>query len=152
MQFKSNIDKLFGHVEYLIYVTIALIMTAAATLLIYDVITTLLHFPNDQHLFTKWIVEVLDKTLLILMIIEILYTVRVSYKEHTLSAEPFLTVGLIAAIRRILVISVETAYYEEKFEHFMIEISIIGVLILIFVVSHRILTKNKEKDKLKHTE
>jgi uncharacterized membrane protein (DUF373 family) len=102
MQFKSNIDKLFGHVEYLIYVTIALIMTAAATLLIYDVITTLLHFPNDQHLFTKWIVEVLDKTLLILMIIEILYTVRVSYKEHTLSAEPFLTVGLIAAIRRIL--------------------------------------------------
>lgn len=150
MHIKSSIDKVFGHVEYVIYVTIALIMTAAATLLIYDVVTTLVSFPTDDYLFTKWIVAVLDKTLLILMIIEILYTVRVSYKEHTLSAEPFLTVGLIAGIRRILVISVETAYYEEKFEHFMIEISIIGVLILIFVISHKILTKSKNK--LNHKE
>ncbi len=150
MHIKSSIDKVFGYVEYTIYITIAMIMTAAAAFLIFDVFSTLITFPSNHEYFTKWIVEVLDKTLLILMIIEILYTVRVSYKEHTLSAEPFLTVGLIAAIRRILVISVETAYYEEKFEHFMIEISIIGVLILIFVISHRILTKNK--DKITHTE
>jgi uncharacterized membrane protein (DUF373 family) len=53
------------------------------------------------------VVDLLDRILLILMIAEILYTVQVSFREHTLSPEPFLIVGLIAATRRILVITAE---------------------------------------------
>jgi hypothetical protein len=70
-----------------------------------------------------------------LMVLEILYTVRISFTEHVLCAEPFLIVALIAAIRRILVISVETAYFPELFQHHMVEIAILGVLIFIFVIS-----------------
>jgi hypothetical protein len=36
------------------------------------------------------------------MIVEILHTVRISLRSHILVAEPFLIVGLIAAVRRIL--------------------------------------------------
>ena len=79
--------------------------------------------------------------LLMLMVIEIFYTVHVSFKEHVLSPEPFFIVGLIAAIRRILVISVESAYMPEKFNNHMIEISILGGLIFIFVISLILLRK-----------
>ena len=41
------------------------------------------------------------------MIVEILYTLQVPFREHTLVAEPFLIVGLIAAIRRVLILTAE---------------------------------------------
>ena len=41
------------------------------------------------------------------MVIEILHTVRVSFTEGALVSEPFLVVGLIASIRRVLVITLE---------------------------------------------
>jgi hypothetical protein len=46
---------------------------------------------------------------LILLVIELLYTVQVSFREHGLIPEPFLLVGLIAAIRRVLVLTAEFA-------------------------------------------
>jgi uncharacterized membrane protein (DUF373 family) len=54
---------------------------------------------------TQKIVRLLDQSLLILMIVEILYTLQVSFREHTLVAEPFLIVGLIAAIRCVLILT-----------------------------------------------
>ena len=53
------------------------------------------------------VVTVLDQLLLVLMIIEVLYTVQVSFREHVLVPEPFVLVALIAAVRRILVITAE---------------------------------------------
>src|SRR6476620_10950579 len=48
--------------------------------------------------------RVLDELLIVLMLTEILHTVRISIRSHVLVTEPFLVVGLIASIRRILVI------------------------------------------------
>ena len=43
------------------------------------------------------------------MLVEILHTVRISIRSHVLVTEPFLIVGLIASIRRVLVITLEAA-------------------------------------------
>ena len=56
---------------------------------------------------TNLVLRVLDQLLVVLMLVEILYTVRLSIRSHTLVTEPFLVVGLIASIRRILVITLE---------------------------------------------
>src|SRR5438045_8805654 len=53
--------------------------------------------------------QVLDQLLIVLMLFEILHTVRISIRSHTRGTEPFLVVGLIASIRRILVITLEAA-------------------------------------------
>ena len=53
--------------------------------------------------------RVLNELLVVLMLVEILHTVRISIRSHVLVTEPFLVVGLIASIRRILVISLEMA-------------------------------------------
>jgi len=43
------------------------------------------------------------------MLVEILHIVRISIRSHVLVIEPFLLVGLIASIRRILVIALQAA-------------------------------------------
>jgi len=96
--------------------------------------------------------QILDQLLLVLMIVEILHTVRTSIRSHTLVAEPFLIVGLIAAIRRMLVITLEasqvieqgnwTAGGESVFRASMLELGLLGVLILILVFAIVILRRN----------
>ncbi len=130
--------------EKVIYLLIILFLFTGAILLIYDEIKTILHFSNGES-GIKVIIEIISKTLLLLMIIEILATVRISIKEHTVCAEPFFIVGIIASIRRILIISVETAYMHEYFYYYMIEIGVLVGLSLAFVISIVMLKKSKIK-------
>src|ERR1700675_4101610 len=58
--------------------------------------------------------RVLNELLIVLMLAEILHTVRISIRSHVLVTEPFLVVGLIASIRRILVISLEMATFAKE--------------------------------------
>jgi uncharacterized membrane protein (DUF373 family) len=44
----------------------------------------------------------LDQVLLVLILVEIVHTVMLSLRSHELQAEPFIVVGLIAAIRKLL--------------------------------------------------
>jgi uncharacterized membrane protein (DUF373 family) len=46
--------------------------------------------------------QLLDHVLLVLILVEIVYTVVLSLRAHRLVAQPFIVVGLIAVIRRIL--------------------------------------------------
>ena len=140
MSSKKSLDLFFEYCEDFIYIVIGALLLFTSLFLIYNIVISFFHFSQAEDTI-RWVVEIIDKTLLLLMIVEIFYTLRVSFKEHVLNAEPFLIVALIAAIRRILVISVETAYIPERFDHHMIEISILGLLIFIFVVSFIILRR-----------
>ncbi len=44
----------------------------------------------------------IDRVLLVLILVEIVHTVALSLREHRLAAQPFIVVGLVAVIRRIL--------------------------------------------------
>lgn len=142
---KKLLDDFFRYSESILYTIIALALLLTAIFLTYNLVITFFNM-SDAKKFVYWVVEILDKILLMLMIIEIFYTVRVSFKSHFLCAEPFLIVALIAAIRRILIVSVETAYLHQAFTNHMIEISILGVLVFIFVVGILLLRKYPQKD------
>jgi uncharacterized membrane protein (DUF373 family) len=83
-----------------------------------------------------------DQLLFVLMLVEILHTVRRSIEQHELACEPFLIVGLIATVRRMLVVTLESSdaaanakAASGSFEHAMIELSVLGGLILVLVGS-----------------
>ena len=94
---------------------------------------------------------VLDQLLVVLMLVEILHTVRISIRSHFLVTEPFLVVGLIASIRRVLVITLEAASLTKGgtwsaegasiFRASMTELALLGVLILILVFSITLLRR-----------
>ncbi|HET7874177.1 MAG TPA: phosphate-starvation-inducible PsiE family protein [Methylomirabilota bacterium] len=91
------------------------------------------------------IVGLLDQVLLILMIVEILYTVQVSFREHVLVPEPFLLVALIAVVRRVLVLTAEFGKLidqgDSAFRNAMIELGLLTLMILALVASLVILRK-----------
>src|SRR5467141_1479802 len=98
--------------------------------------------------------RVLNQLLIVLMLVEILHTARISIRSHVhvLVTEPFLVVGLIASIRRILVITLEAATLTKEgawategahgiFRSSMIELGLLGLLVLVLVVSIALLRR-----------
>ena len=76
---------------------------------------------------------------------------RISIRSHILVTEPFLIVGLIASIRRILVITLEAASLTQSggwstegpsiFRASMIELALLGVIVLVLVFSITLLRR-----------
>jgi uncharacterized membrane protein (DUF373 family) len=91
------------------------------------------------------LVVAVDRLLFVLMVVEVMHTVRVSFRSGRLVCEPFLIVGLIASIRRVLVITLETSQAHQPgkwspdaqalLNSTMLELSVLGGLILVMVIS-----------------
>lgn len=90
----------FGIVGLLL-AAVALTLAFRSLLLVYQLIV------SPSALSIALTAQFLDLILLILMLAEIIYTVTLSLRGAVLSPQPFLIVGLIAVIRRILVITVQ---------------------------------------------
>jgi uncharacterized membrane protein (DUF373 family) len=95
-------------VEMVIYAALGLILSLAALFALFMACQTLWHGLSAEA-SSKTVVEVIDRLLVVLVLVEILHTVRISIRSHTLVTEPFLVVGLIATIRRMLVITLNAA-------------------------------------------
>ena len=132
------ISKQFTRVEDVVYVGLGVLLSGCALALLVaggiDFVTSL----SGGRLAAS-VIEILDRILLVLLVVEILYTVQVSFREHALVPEPFLIVGLIAATRRILVLTAEFKDLLEKgaeaFRNGMIELGLLAFLIVALVVS-----------------
>jgi phosphate starvation-inducible membrane PsiE len=136
------IARAFTAVEDVVYIGLGLLLaTSALTLLV----TGSIQYAQSVAAGKASNIELLDRILLILLIVEMLYTVQVSFREHALLPEPFLLVGLISAIRRVLVLTAEFGEWREKTEiggqHFVIELAVLTVLILALVISLVLLRK-----------
>jgi uncharacterized membrane protein (DUF373 family) len=112
---RDRISDVFTRIEDITYIGLGVLLAAGALILLGAAAWFLFNniFSGDIR---ELIVDLLDQILLILMVVEILYTVQVSFREHTLSPEPFLVVGLIAAVRRVLIITAEFSKPEEVLE------------------------------------
>lgn len=79
-------------------------------------------------------IEVLNSILLVMMIMEIVYTVTRSLESHLLVAEPFLIIGAIAAIRRMIVITTESTNIQvtnpEAFRSLLWELALLAVIVV----------------------
>lgn len=80
-------------------VGITLIAMAAAIL-----VASVVHFFDEVGPLglTLAATDLLDKVLLVLIVVEIVHTVILSLRAHALAAQPFIVVGLVAVIRKIL--------------------------------------------------
>lgn len=113
---REKISSVFTRVEDVTYVGLGVLLAVSALFLLLAAAWTLIAGLSFSGLAKDLTVEVVDQILLVLLIIEILSTVQVSFREHVLTPEPFLVVGLIAAIRRILIITAEFSNPSEVLE------------------------------------
>ena len=133
----------FLTVEHALYVALGAILSVTALAALVDVAYTLWGALTDWN-GPPALLATTDRLLFVLMLAEILHTVRVSIKSGALTCEPFLIIGLIACIRRVLVITLETAQPKGSqpeldtqglFQSSMIELGVLGALILVMVIS-----------------
>lgn len=134
----------FSRAEDIIYICLGILLAATAlALLIYELVFFVNYIMSGT--LSENIVFVLDRILLVIIFVEVLYTVQVSFRQHTLQPEPFLVVGLIAVTRRILVLTAELSKLAKEtptgFYNSMIELSLLTVLIVALVFSLRLVRR-----------
>jgi uncharacterized membrane protein (DUF373 family) len=87
-------------------------------------------------------IDLLDQVLLILLIVELLYTVQVSFRSHAVAAEPFLLVGLISAIRRVLVLTAEMGQHKASVPPlYVVELAVLAVMVVAMAISFMLLRR-----------
>ena len=146
---------LFLKVEHAIYIALGLVLSLTALIALGSAATSLWDAVLNWSSGTALLL-IIDRLLFVLMLAEILHTVRVSIRSGALTCEPFLTVGLIASIRRVLVITLESsqatpgktveAGHDEVFRASMIELGVLGGLILVMVISIYLVRRSSRHD------
>jgi len=99
----------------------------------------------------KSVVSALDGLLLVFILLELLAGVRATMKEKKLIAEPFLIVGIIASIKEIVLLSLESKEILDTdntaFDNAMTEIGVLaGVILLLSVASYLVRRKEREPE------
>ena len=141
---RERVARAFSVVEDIVYIGLGVLLAGSSLILLGSGIISF-----GQNLIAGSlginIVALLDRILLILLVVELLYTVQVSFREHILAPEPFLLVGLIAAIRRVLVLTAELAQVKDQpqeiFRYFIVELGVLTLLIVTLAISLVLLRK-----------
>ncbi len=141
----------FRQVEHVVYIILGVLLSAAALFVLVGSAAALWQGTGDLTSETA-ILSTIDRLLFVLLLIEILHTVRASIRTGSLTPEPFLIVGLIASIRRVLVITMQTSEASkpggwtpddrEILQYSMIELGVLGFLILILMLSLYLLRRS----------
>lgn len=135
---RHGVARVFTRIEDAVYIGLGVLLAGSALFLLGAGAVQFVREVVGGTLADN-VVGVLDRILLILMVVEILYTVEVSFRERALVPEPFLVVGLIATVRRMLVLTAEFSKLldlgELAFRNAMIELSVLTLTILALVAS-----------------
>jgi uncharacterized membrane protein (DUF373 family) len=133
--------------EVWIYLLIGVLLVAAAGLTIVATIADVVRDSGSRDVSDLG-VFLLERTLLIFIIAELLYTLRLVDFGGRILVEPFLFIGLIAVVRRILVVTAEAEAGGPRRDvaDFLIEIGALGVLTVGLAVSIHLLRRSGAPD------
>ena len=133
---RSRLLQVVELLEDVIYAVIAVFLLVAAVGLLIGAGRTVVQ-NLDLATITPTVVTVLDQALLVFMVAELLRTVRITLRDRSLAAEPFLIIGLIAGVRRILIITAKNENIQAgpAFEVFWVELLLLIALVLAMVIA-----------------
>ena len=80
----------------------------------------------------------LDRILLLLIVAELLFTLQLVISRGEIATEPFLFIGIIAVVRRVVVITAEVENLPEDsraLTNFLLELGLLALLVVAFSVS-----------------
>jgi len=89
------------HAQDIVTVAVGVVLIALAAVLVVSGLTDFVRTAIHATIPIASI-ALLDQILLVLILVEIVHTVVLSLRAHRLAAQPFIIVGLVAVIRRIL--------------------------------------------------
>lgn len=94
-------------IEEALYIVVGLLLLAAAVMVVVGTVSGFISAIDHRENAVDIGVVLLDHVLLALIVAELLHTLRLVVLRGEIVAEPFLVVGLIAVVRRILIVTAE---------------------------------------------
>ena len=108
---KVSLLSVLAVAEHIIYFFVALALIVPIVMLFVSAAMSMLQV-SEAGIF-QTVLVILDRVLLVFILVELLYTTRIIRQEHgIIIAEPFLLVGLIAVVRRILLVTAKSRELE----------------------------------------
>ena len=130
-----RLAKILGLSERVVYYVAALALLVTVGMLFVSAGDSILRVPEVGPLETA--LEVLDRVLLIFIFAELLGTISTIVREREVKAEPFLLIGLIAVVRRILgvTVSIEQSLGTPEFNSLLLELGVLTGLVLTLTIA-----------------
>lgn len=121
--------------ERVVYYLAAVFLLATIGVLFYAAVVDFVAIGSAGPLATA--LSVLDTVLLIFIFTELLGTITTIVRENGVRAEPFLLIGLIAVVRRILAVtaSIEQSLGTPQFVSLLYELGVLTALVVALVVA-----------------
>lgn len=118
--------------ETVIYAIAFLLLVAAAVLVVIGGVQAVFEAASHRVNTLQGSVLVLDRVLMVLIIAEIAATLRAVLLYHEIAAEPFLFIGLIACVRRILIVTAATeqVHSDKELNRLLFELGALGLLVI----------------------
>jgi len=130
-----------------LYVLVAILFLIAAVAMgAYSLVTFFRHLNDD---FPLDVITFVNDLLLVLIILEVLGTVRSYLANGETTLRPFLYIGIISATRRILAIGARTTLgevtNEATFRHLMIDLGVNGAVVLALGIALYLFSRQEDE-------
>src|ERR1700719_752900 len=128
----QRIDALVDGFETVIYAIAFALLVAAAVLVVIGGGEAVMQAATHKVNTLQGGVLLLDRVLMVLIIAEIAATLRAVLLYHEIAAEPFLFIGLIACVRRILIVTAATeqVHSDQQLNPLPLELGALGLLVI----------------------
>jgi len=132
---RESLYRVLDRLEAGIYLSAGLLLAlAAGVILAFAAIEGVAAFFSGDY--PAGVIHLLDRVLLALMLAEVIYTVVRFAREGTIEAEPFLVIGIIASVRRLLVLTAEgvaeVSLSSPRFLALLAELGSLALAVLLF--------------------
>jgi hypothetical protein len=124
--------------EEALYIIVGLALLTAAVLLVVGTVTGLIGSIRARQGAVNIGIVLLDRILLMLIVAELMHTLRFVVLRGKIVVEPFLFVGLIAVVRRVLIVTAELerqAPGGRALTNQLLELGLLGFLALALAVA-----------------
>ncbi len=132
--------KFFIKADIVFHIFAALLLLIACGFMFYYALLNIFNPSRDS------IIRLVNDVLLALIILELLWTVIRFLKKQKFLLGPFLAIGMIAAVRRILLIEAQTSTMEHVPVEKLYEIGLSTVVILVLMVAYYLSVKAQKME------
>lgn len=136
--FTTGVRNSLMGIEETLYIVVGLALLAAAVLIVVGAATGVVDAINTHQGALNTGIVLLDRILLMLIVAELIHTLRFVVLRGSIVVEPFLFVGLIAVVRRVLIITAELERQNlggHALTNELLELGLLGFLALALAVA-----------------
>jgi Phosphate-starvation-inducible E family len=137
-RFSTVVRATLASLEEALYLIVGLALVAAAVLVVIGTVSGLIASVRARQDAVNIGIVLLDRILLMLIVAELIHTLRFVVLRGKIVVEPFLFVGLIAVVRRVLIITAELerqAPGGRALTNELLELGLLGFLALALAIA-----------------